>query len=102
MARSRCRGATALISSSDRPIPYTPPSGFGAIAQLEERLNGIQKVRGSNPLSSTTRLNTGRPLPKTEGSFVMRPSSGQGAPGARLALGPPTAMLETTKRILHS
>jgi hypothetical protein len=25
----------------------------GAIAQLGERLNGIQKVRGSNPLSST-------------------------------------------------
>src|SRR6266566_3472224 len=32
---------------------YTSPSGLGAIAQLEERLNGIQKVRGSNPLSST-------------------------------------------------
>src|SRR6185369_7028275 len=26
----------------------------GAIAQLGERLNGFQKVRGSNPLSSTT------------------------------------------------
>ena len=26
---------------------------FGAIAQLGERLNGIQEVRGSNPLSST-------------------------------------------------
>ena len=25
----------------------------GAIAQLEERLNGIQKVKGSNPFSST-------------------------------------------------
>ncbi len=28
----------------------------GAIAQLEERLNGIQKVKGSNPFSSTTSL----------------------------------------------
>ena len=27
---------------------------FGAVAQLGERLNGIQEVRGSNPLSSTT------------------------------------------------
>src|SRR5690606_99953 len=27
----------------------------GAVAQLGARLNGIQKVRGSNPLSSTTR-----------------------------------------------
>ncbi len=25
----------------------------GGLAQLGERLNGIQKVRGSNPLSST-------------------------------------------------
>ena len=27
---------------------------YGVIAQLVARLNGIQKVRGSNPLSSTT------------------------------------------------
>jgi hypothetical protein len=27
--------------------------GRGAVAQLEERLNGIQEVRGSTPLSST-------------------------------------------------
>ena len=26
---------------------------FGAVAQLGARLNGIQKVRGSNPLGST-------------------------------------------------
>ena len=26
---------------------------YGAIAQLAERLNGIQKVKGSNPFSST-------------------------------------------------
>jgi hypothetical protein len=30
----------------------------GAIAQLGERLNGIQKVGGSNPPSSTTSLST--------------------------------------------
>ncbi len=28
----------------------------GGLAQLGERLNGIQKVRGSNPLSSTILL----------------------------------------------
>jgi hypothetical protein len=28
----------------------------GAVAQLGERLNGIQEVRGSNPLSSTKEL----------------------------------------------
>jgi hypothetical protein len=30
--------------------------GRGAVAQLEEHLNGIQGVRGSNPLSSTNNL----------------------------------------------
>src|SRR5437016_11517526 len=45
----------------------------GAIAQLGERLNGIQKVRGSNPLSSTTSLNAEQPdpLPERRGSFVL-------------------------------
>ncbi len=32
--------------------PSSIPS-FGAVAQLGARLNGIQKVSGSNPLSST-------------------------------------------------
>ena len=27
---------------------------FGVLAQLVERLNGIEEVRGSNPLGSTT------------------------------------------------
>ena len=30
-----------------------PRIAFGAIAQLGERLNGIQEVRGSTPLGST-------------------------------------------------
>jgi hypothetical protein len=30
-------------------------TGEGGIAQLVERLNGIQEVRGSNPLTSTSR-----------------------------------------------
>ncbi len=34
----------------------THVSRCGAIAQLGERLNGIQEVRGSNPLSSTIRM----------------------------------------------
>ncbi len=40
-----------------RLIPRPPPSisrATGAIAQLGERLNGIQEVRGSTPLGSTT------------------------------------------------
>ncbi len=45
----RCRCGPEKSSSSAR---YTPRFG-GAIAQLEERLNGIQKVGGSNPPSST-------------------------------------------------
>ena len=43
-------------------------AGRGAIAQLGERLNGIQKVRGSNPLSSTNLLIDVRPL-EIEGPF---------------------------------
>lgn len=32
----------------------TPLASNGALAQLGERLSGRQKVKGSNPLSSTT------------------------------------------------
>jgi hypothetical protein len=33
---------------------YMPPTQGGAIAQLGERLNGIQEVVGSIPIGSTT------------------------------------------------
>ena len=36
--------------------PGAVPSWCGAVAQLGERLNGIQEVRGSIPLGSTTRF----------------------------------------------
>src|SRR5690606_12213416 len=48
-----------------RDTPYTPPTraapdaartSGGAIAQLVERLNGIQEVRGSTPLGSTNKI----------------------------------------------
>ena len=45
----------------ERATLYSPLRR-GAIAQLGERLNGIQKVRGSNPLSSTTPLGTKQAL----------------------------------------
>src|SRR2546426_1797789 len=48
--RRRLRG-----SKRRGPLLYSPLRR-GAIAQLGERLNGIQKVRGSNPLSSTKDL----------------------------------------------
>ncbi len=47
--------ASVLPLGDEGCLWYTSPSGLGAIAQLEERLNGIQKVRGSNPLSSTNK-----------------------------------------------
>ena len=40
------------IVSINNNTPYTYENN-GGLAQLGERLNGIQKVRGSNPLSST-------------------------------------------------
>jgi hypothetical protein len=42
-------GAESGVASGRAILPLRR----GAIAQLEERLNGIQKVRGSSPLSST-------------------------------------------------
>ena len=47
----------------------------GAIAQLEERLNGIQKVRGSNPRSSTSPLTSAAdptPRPQRRGVVAYR------------------------------
>ena len=35
---------------------YMPPTQGGAIAQLGERLNGIQEVVGSIPIGSTSLL----------------------------------------------
>ena len=40
----------------DAALPKTA-SCDGAIAQLGERLNGIQEVRGSTPLGSTSKIN---------------------------------------------
>jgi hypothetical protein len=36
---------------------YMPPTQGGAIAQLGERLNGIQEVVGSIPIGSTNNIN---------------------------------------------
>ena len=38
---------------------YLPFSILGDIAQLVERLNGIEKVRGSTPLISTSPIGPG-------------------------------------------
>ena len=45
-----------------------PNENWGAIAQLGERLNGIQEVRGSIPLSSTNLVQKTTRLPA--GFFV--------------------------------
>jgi hypothetical protein len=49
-------GATLIL-----PLPLTPEqfrraAKRGVLAQLVERLNGIEEVRGSNPLGSTSSL----------------------------------------------
>ena len=41
-----------IIISINNNTPYTYKIN-GGLAQLGERLHGMQKVRGSNPLSST-------------------------------------------------
>jgi hypothetical protein len=40
------------FDNSRRPTTFLPAPD-GVVAQLVERLNGIQEVRGSNPLGST-------------------------------------------------
>ena len=47
--RSATLYASSVPAASQRPAAGRP----GALAQLVERLHGMQEVRGSNPLSST-------------------------------------------------
>ena len=47
-----------LLHLFDRLVIGAPPNGYGAIAQLVERLHGMQEVSGSIPLSSTILLQT--------------------------------------------
>jgi hypothetical protein len=44
-------------------------SDFGVLAQLVERLNGIEEVRGSNPLGSTSFSSQTHPKVHWENSF---------------------------------
>lgn len=54
---------------SEDMIYYVSFSTHGDIAQLVERLNGIEKVRGSTPLISTIRLKIEKRLsPINEGA----------------------------------
>ena len=66
-ARAVVLGTSMVPSSSGRgrhPLkvearvrtPLGLRSGIGGLAQLVERLHGMQEVRGSNPLTSTTRV----------------------------------------------
>jgi hypothetical protein len=48
---------------------YRTGSQAGAVAQLGERLNGIQEVRGSIPLGSTNLHSDACPVPKARPSY---------------------------------
>ena len=56
----RPQAAQGVILGTDRTDPISRPPGFigrptdGALAQLVERLHGMQEVRGSTPLGSTS------------------------------------------------
>src|SRR5215467_12371341 len=56
-SRSRTTREKATASGSCQPdgqdLYLAPPDGFGAIAQLGERYNGIVEVGGSTPPGST-------------------------------------------------
>jgi hypothetical protein len=51
---SRHRAGNPMLDPLSRGRLYAASHPAGAIAQLGERLNGIQEVRGSTPLGSTT------------------------------------------------
>ena len=48
---------TVIIFDSEKKLAIFVCEIYGAIAQLGERLNGIQEVSGSIPLSSTKAFN---------------------------------------------
>lgn len=58
----RPQAAQGVALGIDRTDPISRPSGVtgqpmdGALAQLVERLHGMQEVRGSTPLGSTSPL----------------------------------------------
>ena len=58
-AESQCNFLTSLlppdILRGSSPVAFDGEENAGGVAQLGERLNGIQEVRGSIPLASTTR-----------------------------------------------
>ena len=43
-----------MAAASEAPDPNGADTGNGALAQLGERLHGMQEVSGSIPLGSTT------------------------------------------------
>ena len=68
-----CRSVTpeAAGSSPVSPVCFLRESGLadaGAVAQLGERLNGIQEVRGSTPLGSIHGID----VPKGSGGGIGR------------------------------
>jgi hypothetical protein len=62
LAKGRSRGRSGRTAAGGLTggggVPYLPdPPVWGAIAQLGERLHGMQEVRGSIPRSSTSKIN---------------------------------------------
>ena len=43
-----------MAATSEAPVPSGADTGNGALAQLGERLHGMQEVSGSIPLGSTS------------------------------------------------
>ena len=50
------KGAPIACKSRDGPVKAVASQGNGALAQLGERLHGMQEVSGSIPLGSTIPL----------------------------------------------
>ncbi len=61
------QGVDTAMRSDRASLPKgSPHTGFGAVAQLGERYNGIVEVVGSIPSGSTSFLEIGSPLPRVQ------------------------------------
>ncbi len=82
-----CRSAL----KTSRAACYSARPSRGAVAQLGERLNGIQEVDGSIPFSSTITFRRRIPIRNTAGSNVdrRRGAGGQSPPHKESATGVP-------------
>lgn len=81
----------ALSFTREATGSYNSPLGSGGIAQLGERLHGMQEVSGSIPLTSTSHpMNGSRMIPLSPSSRGLGHRPFTAVTGVRIPLGTPS------------